>query len=72
MLCERRFSTEKGEGSGASGSNATDDPCQLANHHLTDEEEPCTGLRQRAPKYSGDFRLNNPREVFSDYFIPLQ
>jgi hypothetical protein len=41
-LCERRVSTENGEGSDASGCNATDDECQLANHHLTDEEEPGT------------------------------
>jgi hypothetical protein len=31
---------EQDEGSDASGCNATDDECQLTNHHLTDEEEP--------------------------------
>ena len=30
------------EGSDASGCNATDDECQLTDHHLTDEEEPLT------------------------------
>jgi hypothetical protein len=40
LLGERRISTEDDEGSDASGRNATDDECQLTNHHLTDEEEP--------------------------------
>jgi len=47
-LCERRFSTETDEGSDASGCNATDDECQLADHHLTDKEEPCPTPATRA------------------------
>jgi hypothetical protein len=39
LLSERRISTEYYEGSDASGCNATDDECQLTNHHLTAEEE---------------------------------
>lgn len=40
LLRERRISTEDDEGGDASGRNATDDECQLTDHHLTDEEEP--------------------------------
>ena len=40
LLRERRLSTEGDEDGDASGRNATDDECQLTDHHLTDEEEP--------------------------------
>ena len=39
-LRERRFSTECSEGNDASGHNATDDECQLTDHHLTEKKEP--------------------------------
>src|SRR3954454_19442165 len=70
LLGERSVSTEDCEGSDASGRNATDDECQLTNHHLTDEEEPGThALGQRAPKYSVDIGLNNPIDIL---FRPFQ
>jgi hypothetical protein len=40
LLRERRLSTECSEGNDASGRNATDDECQLTDHHLTEKEEP--------------------------------
>jgi hypothetical protein len=40
LLRERRLSSEDDEGGDASGRNATDDECQLTDHHLTEKEEP--------------------------------